>query len=187
MAHTHTHTRLRVEETSLRKWESPAAPITVNITTYNNVVPRFTPLWDHESRALSFFRQNNFCTNLILFEGKFWEFGFQRSLHFSFATSKFIIFFSQMCELFINHLCLSYYTNEVVLNACGTSVFFFLGDKFLGHFFWPKIWQNFGNFGLDSSVKKFICADFLEKQKFTNFLISQNWKNKKEDHGPNIC
>ncbi len=53
---------------------------------------------------------------------------------------------------------------------------FFFGDKFLGHSFDPnKMWQNFENFGLDSSVNFFYLCWFLGKKKLTNFSISQNW------------
>jgi hypothetical protein len=49
----------------------------------------------------------------------------------------------------------------------------------LGHSFDPKIWQNFGNFGLDSSVIYFfICADFLGKKTHHFFSVSQNWGRK---------
>lgn len=132
---THTHTRNFGLRKQVRENEKVPTPITVNITTYRNIVPIFTPLWDRESGALSFFRRNNF-TNLqqltFYLRGNFGNLA-SSHLHFSFATSKFIYIFS-MWELFINHLCLSF--NGVVLNACGTNVFF--GDKILGHSFDPK-------------------------------------------------
>jgi hypothetical protein len=132
---THTHTRNFGLRKQVRENEKVPTPITVNITTYRNIVPIFTPLWDRESGALSFFRQNNF-KNLkkptLYLRGNFGNLA-SSHLHFSFATSKFIYIFS-MWELFINHLCLSF--NGVVLNACGTNVFF--GDKILGHSFDPK-------------------------------------------------
>jgi hypothetical protein len=79
----------------VRENEKVPTPITVNITTYNNVVPIFTPLWDRESGALSFFGQNNF-TNLkkltFYLRGNFGNLA-SGHLHFSFATSKFIYIF----------------------------------------------------------------------------------------------